>query len=103
MKQFDRLKQFAERVYSATIRTESLYAFTARQYRDSVLLKERERDPKLLTPYGWSGYSQNDEDGIIQEIFRRIGTANRRFFEFGAGEPLCNTGTYLLLSGWHGE
>jgi hypothetical protein len=102
MERLERLKKLAASAYSATIRAESHYAFAVRQYREAVLQRELERDPKLLTPYGWSGYSQNDEDGIVHEIFRRIGTTNRRFLEFGAGDPLFNTGTYQLLSGWSG-
>ena len=33
------------------------------------LTKRRLRDPKSLELYGFHVYSQNDEDGIIQEIF----------------------------------
>ena len=44
-------------------------------------------------------FSQGDEDGIIHEIFNRIGTANRRFLEIGAGDGLeNNTAVYLPTS-----
>lgn len=46
--------------------------------------------------------SQNGEDGIIAEIFRRIGTTNRYFVEFGVGDGHeCNT-AQLALFGWSG-
>jgi hypothetical protein len=102
MSRLDRIKELVARFYSGIIRTESLYALTIRQYRESVFKREVAEDPKLLTPYGWSGFSQNDEDGIIQEIFRRIGIANHSFVEFGSGDCLLNAGTYLLLCGWKG-
>jgi hypothetical protein len=47
-------------------------------------------------------YSQNGEDGAIDEIFRRIGTTNRCFVEMGCGEGLENNGAYRLLLGWKG-
>ena len=37
-------------------------------------LEERLNNPLCLEQYGYKVYSQNDEDGIIQEIFDRIGT-----------------------------
>ncbi len=55
-----------------------------------------------LEPYGFRVYSQHDEDGIIQEIFRRIGTTCRRFVEFGAGIGIESNCAYLLLQGWSG-
>jgi hypothetical protein len=97
-----KLRHFLARAYSGIIRTESLYALTIRQYREGLLRRELADDEKSLTAYGWSGYSQNDEDGIVQEIFTRIGTTNRNFVEFGSGECLLNTGTYLLVTGWKG-
>jgi hypothetical protein len=64
--------------------------------------QERTRDPKRISGYGFKAYSQNDEDGILQEIFKRIGTTNRVFVEFGCGDGLENNSVYLLLSGWQG-
>lgn len=99
----EHLKRVLERAYSALLRAESHYLFSVRQRRETQLTKDAETDPLLVTPFGWSGYSQNDEDGIVQEIFRRIGPGSRSFLEFGAGGCLENTGTYLLLSGWKGK
>ncbi len=47
-------------------------------------------------------YSQHGEDGIIREIFHRIGTTSKTFFEFGAGSGSENNTIVLLLEGWHG-
>jgi hypothetical protein len=59
-------------------------------------------DPKRLLRYGFKVYSQCDEDGIIQEIFKRIETTNRIFVEFGVETGIeCNT-VKLLLEGWRG-
>ncbi|GHT48231.1 hypothetical protein AGMMS49965_26410 [Bacteroidia bacterium] len=57
--------------------------------------------PGRLEPHGFSVYSQNDEDGIIQEIFKRIGTTSKTFVEFGFDGLQSNT-TYLLMQGWNG-
>jgi hypothetical protein len=71
--------------------------------RIAVLLAEdRHQRPKSLTPFGFKAYSQSDEDGIIQEIFRRIGVTNRSFVEFGCGDGLENNTVYLLMQGWTG-
>jgi hypothetical protein len=59
-------------------------------------------DPKKLNRYEYQAYSQYGEDGILQEIFKRIGTTNRFFIEFGVENGLeCNS-MLLLLSGWQG-
>lgn len=64
--------------------------------------KPRNSNPKRLLRHGFKIYSQNDEDGIIQEIFRRIGAGDRRFVEFGVQTGVeCNTAK-LLVEGWHG-
>ncbi len=57
---------------------------------------------KKLTKYEFQVYSQNGEDGIIQEIFTRIGTTNKFFVEFGVQNGLeCNS-LFLLLKDWKG-
>ena len=48
-------------------------------------------------------YSQNGEDGILTEIFRRIGTTDRFFVEFGVEDGSENNTRYLLQKqGWSG-
>ena len=64
---------------------------------------EKYKDPKNLINYGFKVYSQSDEDGIIDEIFKRIGTKKKIFIEFGLQDGKeCNT-TFLLKSGWRGS
>lgn len=63
---------------------------------------ERLDNDLCLEKYGYKVYSQNDEDGIIQEIFNRIGTTNKTFIEFGVQNGLeCNS-HYLLFKDWKG-
>ncbi len=64
--------------------------------------KPRNGDPRRLARHGYKVFSQNDEDGIIAEIFRRIGTTSRSFVEFGVESGAeCNT-VKLLVEGWRG-
>jgi len=66
------------------------------------IAKPRYLAPKRLLRHGYKVYSQNDEDGIIAEIFRRIGVAGRTFVEFGVETGVeCNTAK-LLVEGWRG-
>ncbi|MCT4553435.1 MAG: hypothetical protein N4A53_02000 [Pelagimonas sp.] len=70
-------------------------------WRDT-LAQPRYGEPGRLLRHGFKAYSQNDEDGILQEIFQRIGTTSRRFVEFGVGNGLeCNS-LFLLMQGWQG-
>ena len=59
-------------------------------------------DPKRLERHGFRSFSQNDEDGILQEIFRRVGTANKTFVEFGVQDGLQTNSRLLLYQGWRG-
>lgn len=62
----------------------------------------RHQDIKSVTRHGFKVYSQNDEDGIIEAIFARIGEGGRRFVEIGVGNGLENNTSYLLQKGWSG-
>lgn len=62
----------------------------------------RYQDPRKLNRYEAQVFSQSGEDGILGEIFRRIGTANRFFVEFGTESGLENNTTCLLNRGWSG-
>ncbi len=73
------------------------------QQRIAGLLAEPQyADPRRLERFGFKGYSQQDEDGMLQEIFRRIGASDRRFVEIGVGDGLENNTLYLLQQGWTG-
>lgn len=48
-------------------------------------------------------HAQNNEDYIIQKIFERIGTSNKYFVEFGAGDGQTISNVALLrYDGWKG-
>jgi len=63
---------------------------------DRLRADKKLQDPYRLERFGSKGYSQNDEDGIIREIFKRIGTTDKRFVEFGTGNGLENNTVFLL-------
>ena len=94
---FNRILQF----YYSTNKKEVLLQSKLRQEIDSIKKREFTKDNKNLIPFGFKVFSQTDEDGIINEIFNRIGTTNKQFLEFGADSRFNNT-TYLLMKGWKG-
>ena len=63
---------------------------------------ERYRDPNRLLAHGAQYWSQNYEDGMIAEIFRRIGATSKTFLEIGVGDGSENNTTVLLSAGWKG-
>jgi len=86
----------AVNVQAAQLQLE-LQKFIARE-----LAQERYVDPRRLLRHGYKVYSQNDEDGLIAEVFRRIGAPNRTFVEFGVETGReCNS-LWLLVQGWRG-
>ena len=62
----------------------------------------RYADRKSLIPFGYTIYSQNEEDGMIREIFNRIGMGNKIFVEFGAEYGVENNTLALLFENWKG-
>jgi hypothetical protein len=72
------------------------------RYRQELFSHRKYSDGKRLEKYGSKVYSQSDEDGIIQEIFDRIGVGSRTFVEFGVENGLENNTLKLLLEGWSG-
>ncbi|MGZ4808394.1 MAG: hypothetical protein ACXV7D_03615 [Thermoanaerobaculia bacterium] len=60
-------------------------------------------DPLDLRHFEEKVFSQNGEDGILREIFRRIGTTNRFFVECGIQDGSeNNTRALLERDGWSG-
>jgi hypothetical protein len=101
-----RLRDFTRKLRDgadAAIRSEQLL----RRARQAQIISEfadtpRFKDPLRLLASGYKVFSQSQEDGMIAEVFRRIGTTSKRFIEFGVQDGLeCNS-TFLLMQGWRG-
>jgi hypothetical protein len=65
-------------------------------------LRKRAESPNPLVKHGAKFFSQNDEDGILLEILRRIGLDKGVFVELGCGNGLENNTLILLMHGWRG-
>lgn len=77
-------------------------AYLARREIDDIKSHWFQEDSKRLEPYGNKVFSQADEDGIIEEIFFRLGIYNGTFVEIGVENGLeCNS-HYLLHKNWVG-
>ena len=64
---------------------------------------KRIRHPEDLNLWERRYFSQNGEDGIIQEIFRRIGVKTSYYVEFGVEDGKeCNTRFLRESQGWTG-
>ncbi len=72
------------------------------QHLETLKSSPRYEHPKSLIRHGRKVYSQNEEDGIIQEIFRRVNTTNKVFVEVGVGDGLENNTLALVFQGWEG-
>jgi len=62
----------------------------------------RYRDKRHVGAAHGQVYSQNNEDGVIAEIFSRVGTTKKTFVEIAAGNGIENTTRLLLDLGWSG-
>lgn len=69
--------------------------------RRAAIEEVTRRTPDSPCLRGFRVYSKADEDGIIEEIFRRVGSG-KTFIEIGCGDGLENNTHYLLLKGWSG-
>jgi hypothetical protein len=59
--------------------------------------------PEDLTAFELGVYSQNGEDGVLAEIFRRLGPGRREFVEFGVGRGVEGNSVALAdVFGWSG-
>jgi hypothetical protein len=71
-------------------------------FYSALMQTPRYADAKRLMRSERQVFSQNGEDGVITEIFHRIGETDRSFVEVGVGNGLENNTAYLLQRGWKG-
>jgi hypothetical protein len=82
----------------ANLQVQQAEAFVAQ-----LLSTARYLDARRLNHSEAQVFSQSGEDGILGEIFRRIGPTERFFVEIGVGNGLENNTAYLLTRGWRGR
>jgi hypothetical protein len=97
-----RINELTSNVRLARIAADSLYALASADYWERSMCSARNADTKRLLKHGYRVFSQNDEDGIIAEIFARVGITEKTFIEIGVDNGSeCNT-LNLLAQGWRG-
>jgi hypothetical protein len=70
--------------------------------RNRARLRQHSSRPNSLLPHAERRWSQNLEDGIVEEIFARVGSGDRRFCEIGASDGSENCTRALAERGWEG-
>lgn len=87
----------------ASVRTQrAIEALRRELFLAHFVNSDRFRDPKRLFQGSFKVFSEATEDGMIYEIFSRIGTDSKVFVEIGVADGLeCNT-AFLLTQGWTG-
>lgn len=83
------------------LRQNELIEFAIRAELRALTEEMRLKTPDNPALKGFKAYSQFDEDGVIEDIFKRIGGGST-FTEIGCGNGLENNTHYLLLKGWTG-
>lgn len=84
-------------INSAGVRTRGIYEAV------SELSRRYEISPLDLTPFELKAFSQNGEDGVIQEVLRRVGRGSETFAEFGIGTGAEGNCVFLAqVLRWHG-
>lgn len=78
-------------------------AMVAGYLTERLTLEDQRSNPnKRILSKAHQCCSQNGEDGMIQEIFNRIGDQSQLFLEIGVGNGMENNSAYLLAKGWSG-
>ncbi|MBN1165160.1 MAG: FkbM family methyltransferase [Candidatus Krumholzibacteriota bacterium] len=97
-----RIKRLELALHDTAKVVKNLHQIMVRREMTAILSEARYQDPRRLARFGNRVYSQSDEDGIIREIFNRIGFTSKVFIEFGIGDGLENNTFALLFEGWRG-
>jgi len=89
-------------VYEKLEKIDGLFQIQVEERLECLLNRPKYEDPLKLSRYEYEVFSQSGEDGIIAEIFRRVGVTNKTFVEFGVEDGVQNNTRYLLTAGWTG-
>lgn len=83
---------------------QQIFQLQSETLRHDLLKRDKHASHLDLIKHGYASFSQYDEDGIIEEIFNRIGATTYKFCEIGVGgiQNLENNTIQLLMKGWKG-
>jgi hypothetical protein len=87
-------------MYSGYVRQQT--EIQSARLMNDLLSQPKYQDSLRLTRFEAKVFAQNGEDGIIAEIFNRIGMTSRNFVEFGSADGMENNTVFLLRQGWSG-
>jgi hypothetical protein len=97
------LKRIVRWITSLIIYEELIKENSAYHARNELANLKSNLSSSRLEVFGYKVYSQNDEDGILGEIFRRLNVQSGNFCEIGVSNGLeCNSFN-LLIQGWKGK
>lgn len=94
------MKNMLKSIQSDLVIAQSINAM--QYYSFELQNNPRYKDPRMLPRYSFQVNSQNGEDGIIHEIFKRINVDTHIFVEVGVGDGTSNNTAFLLSQGWKG-
>lgn len=98
-----KIKNLVRSIYESRNELGTLKYFETAALIQTLLSQPRYQDPKNLIRHTAKFFSQFGEDGVLNEIFRRIGTTNSYFVEFGVGNGLENNTCFqLTVNNWQG-
>lgn len=83
-------------------RLDMLGELLVEQHIEQLLSGAPYNQANRLEPFGFRSFSQNDEDGIVQEICRRLALERGTFVEFGVQNGMQNNTRLLLYKQWKG-
>ena len=100
---FSKFRKILQNINWTSFYSEKMFHIQADNYIQKNLLQNPDNKNKgKLNVFEFQAFSQNGEDGIIQEIFKRIGKTNKYFVEFGVENGMENNTLFLLNNNWTG-
>lgn len=102
LRQLYRSLPWARKAEAIWLETRAARQCANEQLIRSLLAEPKRQAPGSLARFEHQVFSQGGEDGVLREIFRRIGEGGRFFVEFGVEDGIQNNTHFLLHQGWRG-
>jgi hypothetical protein len=98
---FSKIRKIFQSINWTSYYNEKIFHLKADDYIQKNLFNNPKYKDKLNV-FEFQAFSQNGEDGIISEIFKRIEVTYKYFVEFGVENGMENNTNFLLNGDWSG-